>query len=296
MKTFRLFTILVALISTDINAQIKNSAIEAATSYTLKIMSWNIRIHTLTDTGLIYWNNRRDEVASLIKRYQPDILGVQEIRNMRQQKDLTRRLSEYDYVSYGRDNNKGTTGERLAILFNKNRFSVTEKGFFFLSESPDKATLGWDAAFNRICLWLKMYDESEKTSFFVFNTHFDHIGKLAREKSAALLAEKIPEIAGVYPVILTGDFNAIPLDKNFYTIITKNLTDSRTASKTKPTGTAGTFNGWNMLQENFSESVRIDYIFVNKMKVHSYRTINDKTTMGVYPSDHFPVLVKINMD
>lgn len=293
MKSLRFFTTIFIFISIASTAQTIKSETTIISSDTLSIMSWNIRILTQADTGLIYWNNRRDEVADLIKRYQPDILGIQEIRNIRQQKDFTHRLPEYESVSFGRDNNKGTRGERLAVLFNKKRFSFSEKGFFFLSETPEKASKGWDAVYNRICVWTKLTDKVTQETFYVFNTHFDHVGKIAREKSAILLTEKITEIAGNYPVILTGDFNAAPADRNFYKTMTAKFADSRATSKNAPRGMDGTFNGWNFSKSDFNESVRIDYIFVSKMTVLNYININDKTDWGIYPSDHFPVMVKI---
>jgi endonuclease/exonuclease/phosphatase family metal-dependent hydrolase len=296
MNLIRFLTTVLVFISIATNSQTLQPEPNLASTDTLKIMSWNIRILTATDTGLIYWNNRKNEVAALVKRYQPDILGVQEIRNNRQQKELLQRLSDYASISYGRDNYNGTRGERLAILYNKKRFSHSEKGFFFLSETPEKVSTGWDAVYNRICVWCKLTDNATNKTFYVFNTHFDHVGKIAREKSAKLITEKINEIAGNFPVVLTGDFNATPADKNFYSNLKKTFIDSRESSRNEPVGTTGTFNGWNFSKSDFSESVRIDYIFVNKMKVLNYSTINDKTNAGIYPSDHFPVIIHTIID
>jgi endonuclease/exonuclease/phosphatase family metal-dependent hydrolase len=296
MKLIRILIAIFIFISTVANSQTIQPETVYTSSDTLKIMSWNIRILTKADTGLIYWNNRKNEVAALIRRYQPDILGVQEIRNMRQQKDLLQRLSDYASISYGRDNNRGSRGERLAILYNKKRFSHSENGFFFLSATPEKVSAGWDAVYNRICVWCKLTDNATNKTFYVFNTHFDHVGKIAREKSAKLITEKINEIAGNFPVVLTGDFNATPADKNFYSNLKKTFIDSRESSRNEPVGTTGTFNGWNFSKSDFSESVRIDYIFVNKMRVLNYSTINDKTNAGIYPSDHFPVIINTIID
>ncbi len=296
MKLIRFLIAVLVFISVAANSQTLQPKTNFTSSDTLKIMSWNIRILTTADTGLIYWNNRKNEVAALVKRYQPDILGIQEIRNNRQQKELLQRISDYASISYGRDNNNGTRGERLAILYNKKRFSHSENGFFFLSETPEKVSIGWDAVYNRICVWCKLTDKTTNKTFYVFNTHFDHIGKIAREKSAKLITEKINEIAGNFPVVLTGDFNTTPADENFYNTLTKTFFDSRESSKYKPNGTIGTFNGWDFTTSDFSESVRIDYIFVNKMKVLNYSTLNDKTNAGIYPSDHFPVIIHTIID
>jgi endonuclease/exonuclease/phosphatase family metal-dependent hydrolase len=167
---------------------------------------------------------------------------------------------------------------------------LIDQGFFFLSETPDIASKGWDANLNRICMWGKFKDKKNKKTFFVFNTHFDHIGVIARENSAALVTEKIKLLAGKYPVFCLGDFNASSAETKFYEHMTTFLKDSKTES-IQISGSTGTFNGWDNITTNFPSEVLIDYIFVRKVKVKKYQVITDTTVKKTYPSDHLPVVI-----
>ncbi len=163
----------------------------------------------------------------------------------------------------------------------------------FLSETPDKASKGWDAALNRMCNWLYLKDNISEKKVYIFNTHFDHIGKEARAGSAKLLIEKIHQIAGDDPVICLGDFNANPSEMRVYETMTYKLYDSRTISSSKSEKSIGTFNGWKHQTPSLEENLRIDYIFTNLKKIDCYGVINDFYQPGAYPSDHFPVFVKL---
>lgn len=257
----------------------------------LNAATFNIRIETTYDTGARSWENRKSQVVQLINNHKFDVFGVQEIVNYDQENDLKKLLTAYSFVSKGRDNNEGTAGERLAIFYNKQRFAILDSGFFFLSETPDKMSKGWDAALNRICMWIKLKDKVTRKSFYFFNTHFDHVGTMARAQSAKLIVAKINEIAGRSTVFCVGDFNASPAETNILTTISTALSDSRLLSKATPTGTLGTFNGWEINAPDFGEKVRIDYIFSRKIKVLSYAVLNDKFVPETFPSDHFPVVI-----
>ncbi|HKI87617.1 MAG TPA: endonuclease/exonuclease/phosphatase family protein [Draconibacterium sp.] len=166
-------------------------------------------------------------------------------------------------------------------------------GTFWLSETPEKPSKGWDAALNRIVTWGKFQSKVTGKQFIVFNTHFDHLGVEARKESAALIRKKIEEMTydNALPAILTGDFNLTP-DQEPILLIKKYLSDAREISQEPPYGPAGTFNGfkWDApLKE------RIDYIFVNdKVKVLKYAILTDSKDQR-YPSDHLPVFAKIQL-
>lgn len=259
-----------------------------------KIGTYNVRIDIKSDTATRSWSFRKEFVSRIIIQNDLDILGVQELINVNQENELTSMLSAYAFLSKGRDNNEGTSGERLAILYKKNKFELINQGFFFLSETPDLATKGWDANLNRICMYGKFKDIKSNRTFFVFNTHFDHIGYVARENSAALVTEKIKSIAGQFPVFCLGDFNASPTETNFYQQMTTLLTDSKNESK-YISGSNGTFNGWDNTKTDFPIDVLIDYIFTSNVQVNYYRVITDRTDKQTYPSDHFPVLISCKL-
>lgn len=164
-----------------------------------------------------------------------------------------------------------------------------------MSETPDVMSKGWDAAFRRMCVWTKLYDQQTKVAFFVFCTHFDHMGIKARAESAKLVVAKVKTIVGNSPVLVVGDLNSTPDSQEMYKTFTENLADSRKVSVIPPKGYLGTFNGYEMSSDSISAFQLIDYIFCQKVKVLSYKVLRDKYSEGSYPSDHFPVMIECEM-
>ncbi|WP_225871131.1 endonuclease/exonuclease/phosphatase family protein [Pedobacter frigiditerrae] len=251
----------------------------------INIISYNIRLNVKSD-GINAWPNRKDNVKALVKFYDADILCVQEA--LPDQFDDLLANSDFDVVGVGRDDGK-RKGEFSAIYFNKNRFTKKDGGTFWLSLTPDLPSKGWDAALNRICSWVKLYDKSNKKEFIVFNTHYDHVGVQARIESAKLIKQKIQEIAPKLPVIFTGDLNVTPETEAIATIKSF-LVDTREISVEPPYGPTGTFNSfkWDSPLKD-----KIDYIFVNKaFKVQKFAVLSDSKDQRYY-SDHLPVFVRL---
>ena len=251
------------------------------------IGSYNLRYANQNDTGNL-WQDRAPVIVSLIRFHQFDILGTQEgLRN--QLDDLSKGLPEFDRYGIGRDDGNAV-GEHSAIFFNKHKFSLVDKGDFWLSETPEKPSLGWDAAINRICSWVKLNENSSGKTFYVFNAHYDHRGVVAREESSKLVLKKIKEIAGSAPAIFMGDLNGDHSSK-WYQLIHQSghLKD---AYETSPIrfANSGSFNGFgNALEKNNI----IDHIFLtSSFSVLRHGILTD-TYMGKYPSDHFPVLTEV---
>ena len=261
-------------------------------SDTLTVATFNVRIRTGSDKDERSWDYRKADVARLIHHWRFDIVGVQELIDSDQEKELSSMLPSFKVYSKGRDNTEGTKGERLAIYYHKDRFTLLKQGYFFLSQTPEIASKGWDASLNRMCQWIQLHDKITNQSLYIFNLHFDHIGKEARAQSAALVTGKIKEIAGNEKVICMGDFNANPDEIRVYQTLTKSLADSRTIAETVSGSIHGTFNGWNVVNSSFSEAVRIDYVFTNLKKIIEYRVITDTYNLVAYPSDHFPVMIR----
>lgn len=253
---------------------------------TLIVGSYNIRYLNVHD-GENSWENRKDEVNSLIHFYDFDILGVQEAVHV--QVEDVGRLSQYSYYGRGRDDGK-QAGEYCAIYFKNEKFRLIDSGDFWLSETPDVPGLGWDAPHNiRICSWVKLENINTKNTFYFFNVHFDHMGREAQRQSGYLMVSKIKEIAKDAPVILTGDFNSRPDTEQIQHIQTL-LKDSYSVTKTPPFGPVGTSNGFRYDGEFRN---RIDYIFVsNDIDVLKYGVLNNSYNKR-FPSDHFPVLSEI---
>ena len=264
------------------------------TAQDMNVMTFNIRLNTSSDS-LNAWPYRKDNAASEILFHKVHILGVQEALHD-QMVDLQQRLPQYRSVGGGRDDGK-EKGEYSAIFYDTTRLQVLQTKMFWLSETPEvPGSKSWDAAITRMVTWAKFKDKKTKKIFFAFNTHFDHIGKIARRESAKLLLQRVNEIAGNIPAVITGDFNAEPADEPVQVIINKNdplhLIDSKEISQTPHYGPAGTFNGFKNKERNDQP---IDYIFLKgKWKVLRHATIS-QTWQGRFASDHFAVLAGLNL-
>lgn len=270
-------SVLFLLISIFLNAQ------------TLKVMTYNIRLDVASD-GENDWNHRKDYFTSQIKFYEPDIFGVQEAKP-NQVIDIATSLLQYDNVGIGREGIG--KGESSNIFYKKERFRVKESNTFWLSETPNEISKGWDAAFNRVCTYALFKDLKTKQLFWVFNTHLDHIGEDARTKGIQLIISKIKELnTKKYPVIFMGDFNSEPSENRIISL-KKVMDDSREVSQEKPFGPSGTFNNF---RHDEPVTKLIDYIFISKnsiLKVKKYAILSDSKDLR-YPSDHLPVYVEIN--
>lgn len=252
-------------------------------------MTYNIRLDVASD-GENAWPNRKDFFNSQIRFYSPDILGIQEALP-HQVTEIAAALSEYNKFGIGREE-KGT-GEACTIYYKKDRFQVQLTNTFWLSETPEKVSRGWDAACNRICTYGLFKDLKTKKMFWVFNLHLDHVGEVARVKGVELALSKIKEAnTKNYPVFLMGDFNSVPDTKQIVEI-KKVMDDTRDVSVEKPFGPWGTFNEF---KHNEPVTLLLDYIFVSKnsgLKIQKHAVLSDSKELR-YPSDHLPVLIEIN--
>lgn len=254
----------------------------------LEAMTYNIRLDVAVD-GENAWPLRKEYFISQIQFYEPDIFGIQEAKP-NQVVDISTMLPKYNQVGIGREGEG--KGESSNIFYKKDRFTLKETNTFWLSETPTIISKGWDAAFNRVCTYALLKDKKTKKNLWVFNTHLDHLGEVARTKGIELILSKIGELnTKNYPVIFMGDFNSEP-DTERIISLKKQMDDSRDISEEKPFGPSGTFNGFN---HNEPVTLLIDYIFIsknNKLKVNKYGILSDSKNLK-YPSDHLPVYVKL---
>ncbi len=252
-----------------------------------KVASYNLRMDTPSDS-LNAWPLRKENVKSLIQYHDFDIIGTQE--GFIHQINGLLEMPGFASIGAGRDDGK-QAGEHSAIVYNTERFKLIDSGNFWLSETPDKPGLGWDATCcNRIASWGKFKDKDSKSEFYVFNAHFDHQGVIARQQSGKLMVSKIKEIAKDTPVICTGDFNSLP-DTEQIIGLSELLNDSYSVSKLPPYGPLGTSNGFRF---NDPLKRRIDYVFVSDhFEVLKYAVLTDAKDQR-YPSDHLPVVATVN--
>ena len=248
----------------------------------LTVLSYNIRYDNPND-GENQWKYRKERVASYIKEISPDIIGMQEVLEP-QLVFLDVSLKEFSYVGVGREDGK-TKGEYSPILYNSNRLTLLQTDTFWLSETPKVISVGWDAALERICTYAQFKHKETGQKFWVFNTHFDHIGELARIQSAKLIHQKIKMLnTNNFPVIITGDFNLTP-DTAPIKIFQNAYVDVMQKTPTNANN-YGTFTGFDKLSNG---EERIDYIFQKGLKTLKSTHIWLKTTSGGWASDHHPV-------
>lgn len=253
----------------------------------LKIMTYNIRYDNPKD-GINKWDNRKENLIDLINFYSPDVFGIQE-GLFNQVAFLNQNLPNYSFYGIGRDDGKNK-GEFSAIYYKKDLFEVLVDSTIWLSSSPEKVSVGWDASMERICSFVLLKHKTKNISFWVFNTHFDHIGKKAQYESAKLISKTVEEVnVNNLPFFLIGDLNVTPEEETIKFLKDK-FADSFDISETKPYGQKGTFNNFNYLKT--AES-RIDYIFTDSkhIGVLKHHTIGDYNNQ-LFPSDHFPVLIE----
>ena len=249
----------------------------------LNVMTFNIRLNHAGDS-LNAWPHRKDMVASQILFHEAHLVGVQEALHM-QMEDLQQRLTGYKFAGVGRKDGK-QGGEYSAIFYDTSRLALIKTETFWLAEQTNIPGLkGWDAAIERVVTWAQFRDMKTNKTFYHFNTHFDHVGKIARKESARLILDKINEIAKDQPVILTGD---LLTDINN----PKQVIQSEAISETPHYGPTGTFTGF---QSKETSNEPIDYIFIkNGIKVLKHATLS-QTWQGKFSSDHFPVLAVVEI-
>jgi endonuclease/exonuclease/phosphatase family metal-dependent hydrolase len=251
--------------------------------------TYNVRLETTSDVGNL-WKDRHPYVASLIQFHDFDILGTQEAFKP-QLDDLLRLLPAHSYYGLGRDDGE-SAGEHSAILYKTDKFTLLDKGDFWLSETPEKPSLGWDATCcKRICSWVYLRLNKTKQTFYVFNAHYDHQGVEARKQSSLLILEKIKQIAKNKPVIFMGDLNGNHESEPYQIIANSDILKDTYQQVKAPYLNTNTFNSFG---KNLIGKAVIDHVFTNsKFTASKWGALTDNY-QGKYPSDHLPVLTVLN--
>lgn len=248
----------------------------------IKVMTFNIRYGS-ADDGNNSWNFRKSILFDVVRDYNADIIGMQEVLKF-QLDELLLELPYYSYVGVGRDDGK-TAGEYSPIFFSKERFILDTTETFWYSDTPKiPGSKSWGNNITRICTWAKLFDKFTGKSIYVFNHHLDHQSKESRIKSAKALTKKINDMKITSPIILTGDFNCSEDEETIKTILNFGLVDTYRIIHAK-SNNEGTFNRF--LGDDTGS--KIDFIFVSK----DFKAVDSKIIKtnwnGKYPSDHFPV-------
>lgn len=254
----------------------------------IRAMSFNIRYNNPGDSAHA-WPYRKERVASTILFNNVDVVGVQEALK-EQMDELATLLPGYAWTGVGRDDGK-EAGEYSAIFYRSDRFEIVDEGTFWLSKNPSiPGSKDWDAAITRVATWAQFKEKTSGQLFFHYNTHFDHRGELAREKSAEIIAHRASRAASNHPLVVTGDFNFTESAPG-YSTLTASFNDAYYATKEPHHGPSHTIYGG--FEVTHKAGRRIDYIFVNDgFDVLQHATLSDNWD-GAYASDHLAVVATL---
>jgi len=245
------------------------------TSQEITVLSFNV------------WTNRDslrqrlNGVVQTIRGVMPDSFGLQETHGLWRE-PLKEALADKYAIACAQGRMLGDNDESVPVFYLKDRYDLIEEGMFWLSETPHIASMGWDAACERMVGWIVLKDKTTGFRYAHFNTHFDHVGPIAMANSARQVAGFIEEMG--LPAVLTGDLNDIPGSLPMQYLAQGGLQDLRAVAA--QTDGSCTFHGY----DEAYEGKVIDYILANHYLrgAKQYRVIRDKYD-GMYPSDHFAV-------
>ncbi len=252
----------------------------------MKIMSFNIRC---ANVGKESWIQRIGIVCKTILNSNADSVGVQEAHTRWMSVLHWKLRKKYAHIGIGREDGKHR-GEHSAIFYLKDKYNLIDQGNFWLSETPDIASKGWDADCKRICTWGIFENKTTKERYMHINTHFDHIGVVARRKSVEMIIEKAKSFPKM-PVVFTADMNVFEGDENYLQFVNSNYFRD-TKYLAPDTMSHCTFHGAE--PENHKDEI-IDFVMVNDCwNVEKYRVMTEGVD-GRFVSDHFPVYAIVEM-
>lgn len=250
----------------------------------MRVMSFNL----LCDGhGSRKWQRRTPRVVEAIRACCPDSFGVQEA-HLGWMTALRTHLPAYDSVGVGREDG-ADEGEFSAVFYLRDKYTLLDSGTFWLSETPETPSMGWDAAYRRICTWAKLQEKATGKVFIHFNTHLDHIGRAAQQKGAELVARKAEALGGDIPAVFTGDFNVTPDSAPCLAIKARGFVDLRDIATQADTGE--TFHDFAPKKPGLV----IDYVFARgDVSAERFCVMRDMFD-GDFPSDHYPVYADVGL-
>ena len=262
----------------------------------LRVMSYNIRLGVAKD-GDNAWDLRKPATPAMLRDIHPVVFGVQEAYDF-QIAYILEECPDYKAVGVGREDGI-SKGEHMSVFYDSKRIELLDWGTYWLSETPDEPSYGWDAACKRTATWALLRDKAGKKDFYFVNTHLDHKGVQARKNGLALIYDKIQAMnpKGL-PMVLTGDFNILPDDEGLVDI-SKLMCSARFTAE--DADTIGSFNGFarneysdadpSMSKEEVLKTLwPIDYIYYSGFeRCKTFKVVTKTYEEKPFISDHYPI-------
>ncbi len=264
------------------------SGLAADAPLVLRVMTYNVRY--ASDRAPHAWPDRRPVMQALIAREAPDVIGTQE-GLYPQLRELAAGLPDYEWIGLGRAG--GSQDEFCAIFYRRDRFEPVAFDHLWLSDTPEVVgSITWGHRFRRMATWVRLRERATGRVFEVWNAHFDHEVEAARQKSAALLRDRIARVDASVPVVLLGDFNCLASNSRAHEILTKEggLTDTWDAAPQRTNAGLNTFNNFEAPKH---DGERIDWILARRPVAVETAGIVDYEGLAQFPSDHFPVTATV---
>lgn len=266
------------------------------------------------DTGEKNWAVRGTYVMQIVKDYDFDMFGMQEVTgrsgkfsvnpatNTSQLEDLQAELSDYTLLTYERDGAAANKDYSYNVIgYKKDKYECLSEGCFWISSTPDQPSNGWDPDYTirRTCAWAKMKVKSTGEIFFFAVAHCNYGPSLDGPNGGHLVASRLSEMAGELPVILVGDFNMRRNDhKEAYREYAAVFNDAALIAETsgclpEENGTTTiTAHNWNLITSPQFSGSEFDFGFCRAMEVKDRYIITENYGRSIYPSDHFPILMR----
>ena len=255
-------------------------AVLSCKSDTIKVMSYNVRT-SVKDDGANSWSERCTATPEMLRKVRPDVFGVQEASE-EQESYILEHCPAYAAYGVGRDDG-ASVGERMTVFYNTRRLALEESGTWWLSETPDVPSVGWDAKYPRTATWALLKDRRSGRRFCFVNTHLDHKGAAARRNGLAMVVEKVRGMDPDLPLVLVGDFNVEPGDSCLVDLDRVMLSARATAAETVDTPS---FNGFNPMP-----SKTIDYIYYSGFTAaDKFSVVSESFDGKPFISDHYPIV------
>ena len=250
----------------------------------IKVISFNIRC--CDDPEGYSIAERAPRLAAVTEPYDVDIIGFQEYRPKWEEYIDKYYGDKYDmFLKY---RNETVDIEASPILWRKDKYECIKTGYFWLSDTPEVESRGWDEVYNcyRMCVYVVLKDKKSGKTFAVMNTHFG-FGDKGQTDSSKLIYDYSKQF-GEMPVFILGDFNMTPESQGYAEMI-KNFDDvnAKTSNDLR-----STYHGYK--PEKIKDQ-HIDYCFINKNVVPLNQKILDQKVDGKFPSDHYGLYMSLNV-